>query len=90
MNKHICKAKRIFDDQLVIGFYVAVPWEDGDELAHLIIDLSAEYKGSGEFTWDSVHRVDPDTVCAVNNTELMEGQDEFYNNKSQRCFTTLR
>ena len=65
MDKHICKAKRIFDGKLVVGYYVAVPWEYDGELAHLIIDLGAEYKGSGEFTWDSIHRVDPETVCAV-------------------------
>ena len=69
MDKHICKAKRVFDGKWVLGYYVAVPWEDGG-LAHLIIEPNAEYKGSAEFTWDSVHRVDPDTICR--NTDMTE------------------
>jgi hypothetical protein len=63
MDKHICKAKRIFDGKWVVGYHVAVPWENDSELAHLIISLDAEYKGSGTFSWDAAHRVDPNTVC---------------------------
>ena len=61
MDKHICKAKSVFDGKWVYGYYVVVPWED--EFAHLIIEQGAEYKGAGEFEWDKVHRVDPHTVC---------------------------
>jgi uncharacterized phage protein (TIGR01671 family) len=62
MDKHICKAKSIVDGSLVYGYYVQVPWDDG-EIAHLIIEQDAEYKGNGEFSWDCVRRVDPKTVC---------------------------
>lgn len=62
MNKHICKAKTIYDNTWVYGYYVEVPWDDG-ETAHLIIEQNAEYKGAGEFYWDYVRRVDPKTVC---------------------------
>ena len=72
MNLSIYKARRMFDRNWVVGYYVVVPWEDNGELAHLIIDLGAKFKGAASFTWKNVHRVDPDTVCAVNNTELME------------------
>lgn len=61
MNKHICKAKRIFDGEWVYGYYIAAPW-DG-EIAHFIIEQNTEYKGAGEFTWHGVHRVNPDTIC---------------------------
>lgn len=62
MNKHLCRAKAITDNTWVYGYYVEVPWDDG-ETAHLIIEQDAEYKGVGEFSWDNVRRVYPDTVC---------------------------
>lgn len=62
MNKHICKAKSIYDNSWVYGYYVKSIW-DNKEDAHLIIDLDAEYKGAGEFTWDNVRKIDPNTVC---------------------------
>ena len=62
MNKHICKAKSIVDGSWVYGYYVQVLWDDG-EIAHLVIEQDAEYKGCGEFSWDCVRRVYPNTVC---------------------------
>lgn len=62
MNKHICKAKRLYDGSWVYGYYVQAQWHDTIEVAHLIIDQDAEYKGAGEFTWNHVYRVDPATV----------------------------
>lgn len=70
MNNYVCKAKAIFDCSWVYGYYVKAPWSG--ETVHLIIETTAEYKGAGEFDWRSIHRVDPDTVCMVDNTELME------------------
>lgn len=70
MNNYVCKAKTIFDGTLVYGYYVKSPW--AGEVAHLIIETTAEYKGAGEFDWRSIHRVDPHTVCVCDNTELME------------------
>lgn len=70
MNQYICKAKTIYDNVWIYGYYVKVPWNG--QTAHLIIEPTAEYKGAGEFNWRNVHRVDPDTVCACDNTELME------------------
>jgi hypothetical protein len=72
MNKHICKAKSVFDSKWVYGYYVAVPWEYKNEIAHIIIEPNAEYKGCGEFSHWHTHRVDPSTVCSIDNTELME------------------
>lgn len=63
MDEHICKAKSAFDGTWVYGYYVAVPWEYESEIAHLIIDQNAEYRGSGEFFWRDVHRIEPDTLC---------------------------
>jgi hypothetical protein len=68
MDKHICKAKTVYDGSYVSGYYVAVPWEHTDEVIHLIIDVNAEYQGGGSFSWHNVHRVDPNTICASNNT----------------------
>ena len=70
MDKYICKAKSIFDGKWVYGYYVKSPW--AGKVTHLIIEQSAEYRGAGEFDWRGVYRVDPDTVCTCNNTELME------------------
>jgi hypothetical protein len=70
MDKHICKAKSVFDGKWVYGYYVAVPFECEKELAHLIIEQDAEYIGCGEFKHWNVHRVDPDTVCRC--TEMTE------------------
>ncbi len=62
MNKHICKAKSAHDNTWVYGYYVQSTWDNGED-AHLIIELNAEYKGAGEFTWNNVRRVNPNTVC---------------------------
>lgn len=62
MNKHICKAKSIVDGSWVYGYYVQVHWDFG-EIAHLVIERDAEYRGNGEFFWQGVRRVDPSTVC---------------------------
>lgn len=70
MDKHICKAKTILGDTWVYGYYVAVPWQYENEIAHLIIDQNAEYIGTGEFFWMDVHTVDHDTVCR--NTGMTE------------------
>ncbi len=70
MDKHICKAKSMYDGSWVYGYYIAVPCDFGDGIAHLIIELDAEYKCSGEFSWDRVRRVDPKTVCR--QTEMTE------------------
>lgn len=67
MTKYLCKAKRIFDGKWVVGYYVALPWEDTGETAHLIIDVNGKYKCHGSFTWNSIHRVYPDTVEFVIN-----------------------
>ena len=63
MNKHICKAKSMYDGSWVYGYYIAVPCDFGGGVAHLIIEPDAEYKCSGEFSWDHVRSVDPNTVC---------------------------
>ena len=70
MNKHICKAKSMYDGSWVYGYYIAVPCDFGGGIAHLIIEPDAEYKCSGEFAWDHVHSVDPNTVCQY--TEMNE------------------
>ena len=70
MTNCIFKAKSVFDGMWVYGYYVKSPW--CGQTVHLIIESTAEYKGKGEFDWRQVHRVDPDTVCMYNNTELME------------------
>ncbi len=62
MNKYICKAKAITDGSWVYGYYVSVPWDDG-QVANLIITEDAKYKCNGEFFWKGVRRVDPNTVC---------------------------
>ena len=70
MNKHICKAKATYDGAWVYGYYIAVPCDFGDGVAHLIIEPEAEYKCSGEFSWNHVRSVDPNTVCRC--TEMNE------------------
>ena len=70
MDKHICKAKSMYDGSWVYGYYIAVPCDFGDETAHLIVEPDAEYKCYGEFSWNHVRRVDPATVCR--NTEMNE------------------
>ena len=70
MDKHICKAKSKYDGSWMYGYYIAVPCDFGDETAHLIIEPDAEYKCSGEFSWNHVRSVDPDTVCRY--TEMDE------------------
>ena len=70
MLNFVCKGKSVYDGSLVYGYYVQAPW--AGRIAHLIISLDAEYQGSGKFDWRGVYRVDPDTVCYVDNTELME------------------
>lgn len=67
MNKHICKAKSVHDNTWVYGYYVQLTWDNGEEV-HLIIELDAEYKGAGEFTWNNVRRVNPNTVCRYTET----------------------
>lgn len=62
MNKHICKAKSKINGSWLYGYYVKVPWDDGG-VAHLIIEQDAEYKRSGEFTWENVRIIDPNTIC---------------------------
>lgn len=61
MNKYICKAKSVYDGAWVYGYYVKSSW--AGQVAHLIIEQDAEYKGAGEFNWRDIHRVDPDTLC---------------------------
>lgn len=71
MNKHICRAKLNYDGSWVYGYYVSVPYDFGDGVAHLIIEQDAAYKRSGEFEWSKVHSVDPNTICSST------GVDEF-------------
>lgn len=70
MDKHICKAKSMYDGSWVYGYYIAVPCDFGDGTAHLIIEPDAEYKCSGEFSWNHVRCVDHNTVCRY--TEMNE------------------
>lgn len=70
MEDYIFKAKSIFDGTWVYGYYIKTKW--CGKIAHLIIEPIAEYKGKGEFDWRGVRRVDPNTVCMCDNTELME------------------
>lgn len=65
MNNCICKAKAISDGKWIYGYYVKALWENSLETVHIIIETNAEYKGAGEFSWKSVRRVDPDTVCWI-------------------------
>lgn len=70
MDKHICKARSRYDGSWVYGYYIAVPCDFGGGTAHLMIKPDAEYKCSGEFAWDHVCQVDPNTVCRY--TEMNE------------------
>lgn len=62
MNNYICKAKALSDGAWLYGYYAEVPWDDGG-IAHLIIEPDAKYKRYGQFSWEHVRRVDPNTVC---------------------------
>lgn len=70
MDKHIRKAKSKYDGSWVYGYYIVVPCDFGDGTAHLMIEPDAEYKCSGEFSWNHVRSVDPNTVCRY--TEMNE------------------
>lgn len=72
MVNNICKARSVFDNRWVYGYYVAVPWDNDGQIVHLIIEPQTEYRGSGEFEWMGVHRVKPETVEFINNTKFME------------------
>lgn len=63
MDKHICKAKRKDNNEWVYGYYVCVPNEYGNDMAHLIIAEKCTYRGCGEFWYMDVYEVDPITVC---------------------------
>lgn len=71
MENYISTAKTLFGNKWVCGYYVAVPWDFGNEVAHIIIEPTAEYKSGGEFAWNHVHRVHEDTV------RLYTGMSEF-------------
>lgn len=70
MDKHIRKAKSKYNGAWVYGYYIVVPCDFGDGTAHLMIEPDAEYKCSGEFSWDHVRSVDLNTVCRY--TEMNE------------------
>ena len=76
MNKYICKAKTVSDGKWVYGYYVRVPWDNGNKTVHLIIETNATYLGAGEFAWNSVRRVDPETVCRCVDDDV-ESNDSF-------------
>lgn len=73
MNRHICKAKSVYDGEWIYGYYVNVPWEYETSGVYLIIEPDAEYKGAGKFTWNCVSRVDPDTICRCTGKEDKNG-----------------
>lgn len=79
MDKHICKAKSMYDGSWVYGYYIAVPCDFGDGIAHLMIEPDAEYKCSGEFSWDHVRRVDHNTVCRYTEMTEFVMADKFIN-----------
>ena len=61
MDRHICRAKIIDNDEWVYGYYV--PASHFGHPEHLIIEQDTQYDGSGEFWHMNVHEVDPKTVC---------------------------
>lgn len=70
---YIYKAKSLYDGSWVYGYYVHALWADNGNPAHLIIERNTKYKGAGEFDWHNVHRIDQDSLCICDSTELMEG-----------------
>lgn len=79
MRSPISAAKTLFDGKWVYGYYVAVPWDFGNDVAHMIIEPDAEYEGNGEFKWEGVHRVHEDTVS------LYSGMNEFVMSDATVC-----
>ena len=61
MDRYICRAKRVDNDEWVYGYYVSASHFGHSE--HLIIKQDTQYDGGGEFWYMNVHEVDPDTVC---------------------------
>lgn len=53
----------MYDGSWIYGYYIEVPCDFGDEVAHMIIEPDAEYKCSGKFSWNHVRLVDPKTIC---------------------------
>lgn len=62
-NEGMCKAKDIFTNAWVYGYYVQSPNEYGHDMAHLIISDETSYRGCGEFWHMGVYEIDPVTVC---------------------------
>ena len=63
MDRHICRAKDIKTDEWVYGYYICIPNIYGHDMAHLIITEECEYLGCGEFWYEDVYEVNPETVC---------------------------
>ena len=63
MDRHICKAKDKYTDKWVYGYYICVPNECSNNIAHLIVSQDYNYQEFITFCKTDVHEVDPDTVC---------------------------
>ncbi|MDD6827917.1 MAG: YopX family protein [Oscillospiraceae bacterium] len=65
MYKHLCRAKRLDNNEWVYGYYVAVPMEYGhNELVHAIFNPNeCEHVCMGEYRDYGWYEVDPKTVC---------------------------
>lgn len=87
MDKHICKAKVIWDmssrkeNEWVYGYYVALPDEytHGKDICHAIFSLDCEHVCMGEYKDYGWYEVDPKTVCRCTGKEDKHGNPIFEN-----------
>lgn len=81
LNKHVCRGKRIDNNEWVYGYYVALPEEysHGKDIIHAIFTTECEHVCMGEYKDYGWYEVKPDSVgrctglCDKNLQPLFEG-----------------